>query len=74
MTTAQLIQLGLSLLPMVTTEVEAFITWLERLRTVARQTAEWTPEQDAAFDAALLALRDDPAYQPDPPATPPPAA
>lgn len=70
MGTAQLIQLGLALLPMVTSEVEAFINWLERLRTSARQTAEWTPEQDAAFDAAILAKRNAPEYQPDPPDEP----
>lgn len=74
----QEIQLGLALLPLVQTGVEQFIAWLQRLRTAAQQSGEWTPEQDAAFEASLLERTSDPAYQPDPGTEPeilpPPAA
>lgn len=70
MTAAQIAQLAISLLPLVQTGVTEFVAWLETLRTAARQTAEWTPDQDAAFTSALYAKTNDPRYQPDPPAAP----
>jgi hypothetical protein len=58
------LQIGLALLPLVTTGVTEFIAWLNSLKTAAQQAGEWTPEQDAAFTAAILAKNNDPAYQP----------
>jgi hypothetical protein len=71
MEAAGLIQIGLQVLPLVTTGVTEFIAWLEALRTNLRQSGEWTAEQDADFTAKLAAKENDPRYQQDPP---PPAA
>lgn len=67
MTTAAALALGLQLLPLIKTGVGEFILWLNTLKTSLQQTNEWTPEQDAAFNAALFAKTNDPAYLPDPP-------
>lgn len=64
---AALINLALALLPVVETEVPKFIAWIDSLVAVAKQTGEWTPDQDAAYKAAILAKTSDPAYQPDKP-------
>jgi len=63
---AAIINLALALLPIVETEVPRFIAWIDALVAVAKTTGEWTPEQDAAYRAALFAKTSDPAYQPDP--------
>jgi len=65
MGTAAAIQLALALLPMVQTGVTEFIAWINSLRAAAQQAGEWTPEQEAAYRAALLAKNNDPAYKPD---------
>lgn len=67
---AQIIQLALAILPLVQTAVPEFINWIASLRAAAMQADEWTPEQEAAYRAALWAKTQDPAYQPDPPAAP----
>lgn len=66
MSAAAIAQLAIALLPYVETGVTEFIAWLQKIRTAAQQTDEWTPEQDAAFTAALEAKKNDPRYQPDP--------
>ena len=58
-------QLALALLPMVQTGVGEFIAWINSLRAAAQQAGEWTPEQESAYRAALLAKKNDPAYKPD---------
>lgn len=68
MTAAAAIQLALLILPKLQVGVTEFIAWMETLRASLKQAGEWTDEQDQAFEAALLAKKDDPAYQPDPPA------
>ncbi len=60
-----LIQLALSLLPIVTTEVGKFIAWIDSLIAAAKQSGEWTPDQEAAYRAALFAKTNDPAYKQD---------
>ena len=65
MTTAAIIQLALAILPLVETGVPEFIAWINSLRSAAQQSNEWTPAQEAAYRAALLAKTGDPAYQPD---------
>ena len=61
---AALLQIALGFLPMIQVGVEDFITWLETLRAAAKQDGEWTAEHDDAFVAAVLAKKNDPAYQP----------
>ena len=65
MTTAALIQLAIAILPLVETAVPQFIAFINSLRSAAQQSNEWTPAQEAAYRAALLAKTGDPAYQPD---------
>lgn len=65
MTTQQEIQLGLAVLPIVETAVPEFIAWLTSLRGAAQQADEWTPEQDADFEAAIDLKKSDPKWQPD---------
>ena len=65
MTTAALIQLAITILPLVETAVPEFIAFINSLRSAAQQSNEWTPAQEAAYRAALLAKTGDPAYQPD---------
>ena len=65
MTAAVLLPIAISALPLIQTGVMEFIAWLETLRTAAQQSGEWTPEQDAAYQAALRAKLGDPAYLPD---------
>jgi hypothetical protein len=67
MTIAAALQLALALLPMVETGVTEFVAYISALRTAAQQAGEWTPEQEAAYRAALFAKTADPAYQPDKP-------
>ena len=66
MPAAAILQLAIALLPLVQTGVGEFIAWMSSLRTAAKQSGEWTAEQDLAFRAALFAKTNDPAYQPDP--------
>ncbi len=62
MSTAAIIQLAIVLLPLVQTGVPEFIAWINSLKSAAQQAGEWTPEQEAAFRAAILAKSSDPAY------------
>jgi hypothetical protein len=52
-------------LPMIQTGVTEFIAWLNTLVAAAKQSGEWTPEEDAAYRAALFAKTNDPAYKSD---------
>ena len=65
MTTAALIQLAIAILPLVETAVPEFIAFINSLRSAAQQSNQWTPDQEAAYRAALLAKTGDPAYAPD---------
>lgn len=69
MSASAILTVALQLLPLVQTGVQEFITWLETLRTAAKQTGEWSADQDAAYSAAIAAKKNDPAWQPDPPAS-----
>lgn len=60
-----LIPLALQILPLITTGVPEFIAWIEKLRSTAQQTGEWTDAQEQAYRAALWAKTQDPAYAPD---------
>lgn len=66
MTTVALIQLGLALLPTVTTGVTQFVAWINTLRTAAAQSSEWTPELEANYRATLLRHDLTPEELPDP--------
>ena len=55
----------IQILPFVETGVTEFIAWIESLITAAKQSGEWTPEQDAAWRAACFAKTSDPKYAPD---------
>lgn len=66
MQAAAAIQLALALLPLIQTGVTEFVAWINALKASLQQAGEWTPEQDAAYRAALLAKGLDPAYKPDP--------
>lgn len=67
MPAAALIQVFIALLPLVQTGVMELIAFINTLRAAAQQTGEWTPEQEAAYRAALFAKTNDPAYKPDAP-------
>lgn len=58
-TVFQLISLGV-------VGVQHLIAWVESIRSAAQQTGEWTKELNDAYIAALLATRQDPAWQQDP--------
>jgi hypothetical protein len=58
-------QLALAILPLVETGVTNFVAWINAMRTAALQAGEWTPDQEAAYRAALYAKTGDPAYQVD---------
>ena len=64
MSAGAILMVALQFLPMIQTGVAEFLAWLEVLRSAAIQTGEWTPEQDAAFVAAVRAHKNDPAWQP----------
>lgn len=66
MTTLAALQLGLALLPLVTTGVTEFLKWLQSLRMALQQSGEWTSEQEETYRAALFSRLGDPAYAPDP--------
>lgn len=57
---------ALQYLPVVVTEAEKLWSWIASVREANRQSAEWTPGIEAAFQTALLARTSKPAYQPDP--------
>ena len=65
MTTSQILQLAISLLPMVQTGVTEFVGWIHSLRSAAQQAGEWSDAQETAFRSALFAKTNDPAYAPD---------
>jgi len=67
MTEVALAAQALQYLPLVVTEVEKLWAWIAGVRAASQQSAEWTPEIEAQFQAALLARTQAPAYQPDPP-------
>jgi hypothetical protein len=74
MTEAALAAQALQYLPLVVTEVEKLWQWIEGVRAANQQSAEWTPEIEAAYQQRLLERTKASAYQPDPVATPPPQA
>lgn len=55
----------LEAIPQVETGVEHLIAWVESVRSAAKQSAEWTPQMQASFDAALLARANNAEQQPD---------
>ena len=60
-----LLPLILQYLPTVTVGIEHLIAWISGVRTAAKQSGEWTPEMETDFLEALIATKNDPAYQPD---------
>lgn len=52
MATAALIALIESLVPV----IQNIIDWINKAKASAAQSAEWTPEQEAAVDAAIAKL------------------
>lgn len=65
MTASVALQLAMALLPSIQHGVEQFIVWMESLRAAAKQSGEWTPEQDEAFRQSIMNKTGNPAYQPD---------
>lgn len=61
-----LVQVILPLIPSITTGLAELWQFINTVRAAAQQTAEWTPEMEAAYQASLKATATDPAYQPDP--------
>ena len=57
----------LALIPTIGAGVKYIIDFIASIRVVAQQSGEWTPELETQFLNALLATRNDPAWQPDPP-------
>lgn len=55
----------LPLLPSITTGAAELWKFITTVRTAAQQSNEWTPALETAYQQALLATANDPAYQPD---------
>lgn len=55
----------LSLLPQITTGIEHLWAFIRDTRKATRQTGEWTPEMEQAFQAALADRKNRPEYQTD---------
>lgn len=49
-----LAQVILAMLPTITTGAEHLFQFVDRVRTAAQQSEEWTPEMEAAFQRELL--------------------
>lgn len=62
---AEMIALGLELLPKVTVGVSQFVQWLNTLRTAAKQSGEWTDAMEFKWRAGLLAQGLEPEEVPD---------
>lgn len=65
MSTIAALELGLTLLPKITTGITEFVSWIASLKSALQQTGEWTSEYDAQWRAALLSQNIDPIEQPD---------
>ncbi len=59
-----LAQVLIPLLPTIETGVEQAISFIESVRTAAKQSGEWTQAMDYSFRSSLIALGKDPAYLP----------
>ncbi len=55
----------LTYLPQILSAGKTLWDFVEKLREAATQSSEWTPEHEAQFQAALLALGNAPESQPD---------
>lgn len=66
MTELALAQALIAALPTISVGVTHLIDWIGAVKKAAQQNAAWTPEMEQAFVNALLATKNDPAYQPDP--------
>lgn len=70
MTEIALAELALKYLPVVVSGAEKLWAWITSVRSASQQSAEWTPEIEAQYQAALLARTGRPEYQPDTPPAP----
>ncbi len=55
----------LTFLPQILSAGKTLWAFVEQIRTSAQQSAEWTPEHEAQFQAALLAMGNAQESQPD---------
>ena len=62
--------LVLTYLPQILSAGKTVWEFVEKIREAAQQSAEWTPEHEAQFQAALLAMGNAPESQPDSVTTP----
>ena len=60
----------LTFLPQILSAGKTLWAFVEQIRTAAQQSAEWTPEHEAQFQDALLAMGNAPESQPDSVTTP----
>jgi hypothetical protein len=60
-----LVQIILPLIPQITAGAEELWAFVNTVRSAAQQSAVWTPELEAQYQASLKATATDPAYQPD---------
>ena len=63
---AALLPLVIQAIPGAISAGTAIVNLISGIRTAAQQTGEWTPEAEAAFQAAILADAQTPAQQPQP--------
>jgi hypothetical protein len=54
------------LIPIALAILAETMKFINQARAIARQDAEWTPEQEAAFDARIRQLTAQPHWQPTP--------
>jgi len=54
-----------ALVPMILQSASTLVTLLERLREVGKQTGEWTPREEAAYQELLRQMASAPEWQPD---------
>lgn len=65
MTAVALAQAILALIPLATSGTQHLWNFVNATRAATQQTGEWTPEAEAAYQAALLRKADAPESQPD---------
>lgn len=64
MSAAAIIQIAMTVLPLIQAGVPEFIAFINSLKGTVEQAGDWTPELQEQYRAALWASTKDPAYQP----------
>lgn len=62
---------AIALIPSLISASTSIIEYIAKVRLAAQQAGEWTLALEDEFQGLLDAAKTNPAWQPDPPATPP---